>query len=68
MNNKLGRIFGISLLLFGCASQPKEIQSTYVSPLTFRNYDCDQIAMEMDHVSHREKGVRLDFINSLLST
>ena len=53
MYNKFYYIFGISLLLFGCATQPEEIQSAYVSPLTFRNYDCDQIAMEMDHVSHR---------------
>ena len=53
MNNKLCYICGVSLLVFGCASQPEEIQSTYVSPLTYRDYDCDQIALEMDHVSRR---------------
>ena len=54
MKNKHYTTLGtVLLLLFGCATQPDEIQSTYVSPLTYKNYDCDQIALEMDHVSHR---------------
>lgn len=37
----------------GCASSPKNIEATYVSPLVYKDYDCDQIIMEMDHVSRR---------------
>ena len=43
----------VSSMLFGCASNPDKIQATYVSPLTYKDYDCDQVATEMDHVSHR---------------
>jgi hypothetical protein len=37
----------------GCASNPKKISAAYVSPLKYKDYDCDQVAMEMDHVGHR---------------
>jgi hypothetical protein len=40
-------------LLFGCASNPDKIGATYVSPLKYKDYDCDQLALEMDNVSHR---------------
>lgn len=37
----------------GCATHPKKISAAYVSPLKYKDYDCDQILMEMDHISHR---------------
>ncbi|MFA0813726.1 hypothetical protein [Microbulbifer epialgicus] len=37
----------------GCASNPDKIDATYVSPLKYEGYDCDQIAMEMDYVGNR---------------
>lgn len=40
-------------LLSSCASSPDELSTTYVSPLKYKDYDCDQIIMEMDHVSKR---------------
>lgn len=40
-------------LIAGCASNPNKIDAAYVSPLKYKNYDCDQIAMEMDHVGRR---------------
>ena len=43
----------VLLLLCGCASNPDKIAAAYVSPLKYKNYDCDQIAIEMDGVSHR---------------
>ena len=43
----------IFVLLSGCASSPKKISSSYVSPLKYKSYDCEQIAMEMDYVSNR---------------
>lgn len=44
---------GITFLLFGCASNPDKIDAAYVSPLKYDDYDCQQIAMEMDYVGQR---------------
>jgi hypothetical protein len=44
------------LVLFtivGCASNPNDIHAAYVSPLKYKDYTCDQLAMEMDHVANR---------------
>ena len=41
------------LLLAGCASSPKKISATYVSPLIYKDYTDDQIIAEMDHVGRR---------------
>ncbi len=40
-------------VLGGCATQPDELPTTYVSPYKYKDYDCDQLIMEMDYVSHR---------------
>lgn len=40
-------------LLTACASNPDKIDAAYVSPLKYKDYDCDQIAMEMDYVGQR---------------
>lgn len=37
----------------GCAKKPEKIATAYVSPLMYKDYDCDQILQEMDHVSRR---------------
>lgn len=37
----------------GCATNPKKIDAAYVSPLKYKDYDCDQIAAEMDHIGRR---------------
>jgi hypothetical protein len=50
---KLIASISIFALLSGCATNPNKISSSYVSPLKYKNYDCDQIAMEMDYVSQR---------------
>tara|TARA_B100001093_G_C26451378_1_gene852444 strand:- start:213 stop:659 length:447 start_codon:yes stop_codon:yes gene_type:complete len=39
--------------LVGCATPPNKIPAAYVSPLKYKNYDEDQIIMEMDHVGRR---------------
>ena len=36
-----------------CATNPDNIQASYVSPLKYRNYDADQIILEMDYVGQR---------------
>lgn len=50
------KIFAVSIiagLLTACASNPDKIDAAYVSPLKYKDYDCDQIAMEMDYVGQR---------------
>lgn len=37
----------------GCATSSKNIQSTYVSPMTYDSYNCDQISLEADRISRR---------------
>ena len=43
----------LTVLISACASNPKDIDATYVSALKYKDYDCDQLAMEMDYISHR---------------
>ena len=43
----------LSVIIAGCASNPDKISTAYVSPLKYKDYDCDQIALEMDNISHR---------------
>ena len=52
---KLGSVIvGVATcLLLGCASNPDKIDAAYVSPLKYKDYDCDQIALEMDYVGQR---------------
>ena len=55
-NTKLAKVvtgIAISTVLAACASKPTELATTYVSPLKYKDYNCDQIVTEMDHVSHR---------------
>lgn len=42
-----------SALLLGCASNPNSIDATFVSPLKYANYDCNQIAQEMGYLEQR---------------
>jgi hypothetical protein len=46
-------LFAFIACLFGCASSPDKIDAAYVSPLKYRDYDCDQLAIEMDYITHR---------------
>ena len=43
----------ISLTLLGCATSPDKIATTYVSPLQYANYDCDQIVAELARVGDK---------------
>ena len=42
-----------AMSLAGCATAPEKIGATYVSPLQYSNYDCDQVRMEMVRVSQK---------------
>jgi outer membrane murein-binding lipoprotein Lpp len=51
-----------SLLVAGCATASKDISSSYVSPLSYQSYDCEQISAEAQRIKARvvELGGRLD--------
>ena len=53
--NKLFATVGLAatVTFAGCAHSPKEITTAYVSPLTYRTYDCDQLAMESDYINRK---------------
>lgn len=54
MKHYLAVVMCLAILLStSCASNPKKIGAAYVSPLKYKDYDCDQIALEMDHISRR---------------
>ncbi len=52
--SKLIPVLVISMfLVIGCATSPDKLPTTYISPLKYKKYDCDQLTEEIDHVSHR---------------
>ncbi len=42
-----------SIFLYSCASSPEDIETSYVSTLQYQDYNCRQIAIELDQVSRR---------------
>ena len=51
------KITTLSLFLLfivtGCATSPNEMTASYVSPLIYQSFDCQQLVMESDRVSRR---------------
>lgn len=49
-----GAALAIALsFLTSCATSPDKISAAYVSPIKYKDHDCDQIALEIDYVSQR---------------
>lgn len=50
------------IALSGCATASKDIAATYVSPMQFQGYDCEQLASETQRIQSRvvQLGGRLD--------
>lgn len=44
---------GALTTLTACSTSPDEIGASYVSPLTYQSYDCEQVVMEMDRVGRK---------------
>jgi len=40
-------------LLSACATSSNKIEAQYVSPMQYKDYDCDQLSAEMTRVSRR---------------
>ena len=55
-------IVSAALLLAGCATSSKDISATYVSPVQYQSYDCQQLQAETQRIQVRvvELGGRLD--------
>jgi hypothetical protein len=62
MKRYIATIVSVALALSGCATTSKDITASYVSPLTYQSYDCDQLAAEAQRIQVRfqELGGRLD--------
>jgi hypothetical protein len=48
----------LAMAMVGCASSPDKIQTSYVSPLLYKDYDCDQVLGELERVSRRANEMR----------
>ncbi|MDA9424182.1 MULTISPECIES: hypothetical protein [Bradyrhizobium] len=46
-------VFCCAALLAGCASSSQDVSATYVSPMIYQSYNCQQLAMEAQAVSAR---------------
>lgn len=51
-----------ALLLSGCATASKDVPVSYVSPMQYQSFDCEQIAAESQRLASRvqQLGGRLD--------
>ena len=43
----------LGVLIAGCATQPSDLPTTYVSPNQYQHYSCEQITMEMNRTSRK---------------
>ena len=46
-------LMAATLGIVGCASAPDKISASYVSPLQYQNFDCDQVGMELMRVNRK---------------
>lgn len=50
-------ILSVQLFLSGCATAPRNISASYVSPMQYNSYSCEQIQAEMLRVSSKIREV-----------
>ena len=55
---KMSVILLFVTFLVGCATAPEKLGTTYVSPLQYKDYTCNQIGMEMQRVSRKVAELR----------
>lgn len=53
ISKKLVLSVAIASIVGGCATAGKDVAATYVSPMQFSNYDCEQLRQEMLRVQGR---------------
>lgn len=52
----------LSILISGCATSSKDLSASYVSPMQYQSYNCEQLILETQRIQRRvvELGGRLD--------
>ena len=62
MKKPISVALSITITLAGCATSSRDIATTYVSPMQFQSYDCDQLASETQRIQTRvnQLSARLD--------
>lgn len=50
---KIRAALALSLAVAGCASKSADIKATYISPVGYQGYTCDQLQVEAQSVSQR---------------
>lgn len=62
MKRTVATICSTAILFAGCATSSKDIATSYVTPLQYQAYDCNQITAEIQRIQMRvsELGGRLD--------
>lgn len=56
MNKTLSKLVcyaTITTFLAGCATAGKDVTATYISPVQYSNYDCDQLRQELARINGR---------------
>jgi hypothetical protein len=70
LNQSIKKIVSLAIVpcvaLAGCATSSKDIAPTYVSPMQYANFDCDQLQAESQRIQGRviQLGGRLDEASS----
>ena len=62
MKRPIAAALSAAVALSGCATASKDIAASYISPMQYQSYDCDQITGEVQRVQARvsQLGGRLD--------
>lgn len=62
MKKTIVYVLSACMALSGCATASKDISASYVSPMQFQSYDCEQLASESQRIQGRvvQLGGRLD--------
>lgn len=62
MKRPIAAAVSLSIALAGCATASKDLSATYVSPMQFQAYDCEQLSSENQRLQSRvsQLGGRLD--------
>jgi hypothetical protein len=62
MKRVIATTVATSLALMGCATSSKSVGTSYISPLQYQSYDCEQLAGESQRINFRvnQLGGRLD--------
>jgi hypothetical protein len=56
VNKRLSKLLcyaTITTFLAGCTTAGKDVAATYVSPIQYSNYDCDQLRQELARINGR---------------